>query len=242
MRRFPFAGGLAAAGLTLAALSVQAQEVNLQLNRVIAPTAPASAALPWVNVRAYELDGFEPLKHSVEFQITTNQITLDEDPPGGCCPVPGRGNLGAGEELRSISLTVNPTLLAVPGSSLIVQWTGQPVVIYNNVFPDAGQKPSNIIVSSDPAATDYDITVTFAEGTKVTHSKLLASYFINGVATELNDYDLAYTNSTGYSALAVIQYANGSFGVIGAVPEPGTYAMLGLGILVMGFAVRRQRR
>lgn len=148
MRRFPFAGGLAAAGLTLAALSVQAQEVNLQLNRVIAPTAPASAALPWVNVRAYELDGFEPLKHSVEFQITTNQITLDEDPPGGCCPVPGRGNLGAGEELRSISLTVNPTLLAVPGSSLIVQWTGQPVVIYNNVFPDAGQKPSNIIVSS----------------------------------------------------------------------------------------------
>ncbi len=233
---------LALAGLSLAAFSSHA-EINLELNRVIAPSAPASAALPWVNVRAYELDGFEPLKHSVEFQITTNQSTFDDPPLGGdCCPIPGRGNLGAGEILRSISLTINPSLLSVPGSSLLVQWTGEPVVIYNDVFPDAGQKPSNITVSSNPAATDYDITVTFAEGTNVTHSKLLASYFVNGVATELNDYDLAFTNSTGYSALAVIQYSNGGFGVIGAVPEPGTYAMLGLGLLGVGFAVRRRQR
>lgn len=242
MRLFSFRGGLAAAGLTFAAFSVHAQEVNLQLNRVIAPSAPASAALPWVNVRAFELDGFEPLKNSVEFQITTNQSTLDGGPPGECCPVPGRGNLGTDEILRSISLTVNPSLLSVPGSALIVQWTGEPVVIYNDVFPDSGQKPSSIAVSGNPAATDFDITITFAEATKVTHSKLLASYFVNGVATELNDYDLAFTNATGNSAIAVIQYANGGFGVIGAVPEPGTYAMLGLGILVMGFAVRRQRR
>lgn len=242
MSRLSALAGLAAAGLVLAAFSVQAQEVNLQLNQVVAPAAPASSTLPWVNVRAYELDGYAPLAKSVEFQITTNQVTLDEGAPGGCCPVPGRGNLGVGEILRSVSLTINPSLLSVPGSSLVVQWTGEPVVLTGDIFPDAGQKPSGISVSGNPAATDFDITITFAEAAAVTHSKLLASYFINGAAAELNDYDIAFTNSTGYSAVAVIQYANGGFGVIGAVPEPGTYAMLGLGILVIGFAVRRQQR
>jgi len=154
MNRILAKGALAFVGLTLTAASAVAQEINLGLDQVIASPAPASTALPWVNVRAYELDGFEPLKNTVEFQITTNQTTLDGGDPGGCCPVPGRGNLGAGEELRSISLTVNPALLAVPGAQLIVQWTGDPVVIYNDVFPDAGQKPSNIVVSGNPAATD----------------------------------------------------------------------------------------
>lgn len=245
MNRILAKGALAFVGLTLTAASAVAQEINLGLDRVIASPAPASTALPWVNVRAYELDGFEPLKNTVEFQITTNQTTLDGGDPGGCCPVPGRGNLGAGEELRSISLTVNPALLAVPGAALIVQWTGEPVVIYNDVFPDAGQKPSSIVVSSNPAATDFDITISFAEGTNVTHSKLLASYFVNNVVTELNMEDIAFVNATGYTAMAVIQYGSGGnagFGVIGAVPEPETYAMLGLGMIVLGFAVRRQRR
>ncbi|MBI1397301.1 MAG: PEP-CTERM sorting domain-containing protein [Betaproteobacteria bacterium] len=160
--------------------------------------------------------------------------------------MPGRGNLGAGEELRSVFLSVNPDLFSVPGASLLVQWTGdgppfpigQTDLVAFGPFPDAGQAPARITVSDDPAATDYDITITFNPGT--THSKFLATYLVNGQPVELNDYDLAVVNPTGYSAGAVVLYADGGVGVIGAVPEPQTYAMLGIGLLLLGVAARRR--
>lgn len=224
-------------------------EINLGMDKVIAAQTPAGSA-PWVNVRMFELDGFEPLAHTVEFQVSTVPDTYDDPPlaaPGDCCPMPGRGNLGAGETLQAVFLSVNPELFAVLGASLLVQWTGdvppfpsgQSELVAYGPFPDAGQAPASILVSDDPASTDFDITITFNPGT--THSKFLATYLVDGQAMELNDYDLAVVNPTGYSAAALVSFGNGGVGMVGAVPEPGTWAMLGLGLLGVGFAVRRRQ-
>ena len=43
------------AAILLAALPVHANE-NLALDRVVAPAAPAGSALPWVNVRIFDLE------------------------------------------------------------------------------------------------------------------------------------------------------------------------------------------
>ncbi|MFO1322358.1 MAG: PEP-CTERM sorting domain-containing protein [Burkholderiales bacterium] len=240
---------LTAIGLSALAATPAFAEINLGMDKVIAPQAPAGNK-PWVNIRLLELDGFAPLAHTVEFQVSTVQSTYDDPPlanPGDCCPMPGRGNLGVGEELRSVFMSVNPALFSVPGASLLVQWTGttppfpvgQSDPVAFGPFPDAGQAPARISVSSDPSATDYDITITFNPGT--THSKFLATYLVNGTPMELNDSDLAVVNPTGYSAGAVVLFADGGVGVIGAVPEPGTYAMFALGLAGLGLAARRRR-
>ena len=46
---------------------------------------------------------------------------------------------------------------------------------------------------------------------------------------------------TRYSAMALVEYANGSTGLVGAVPEPTTRATPGLGLATMALMCARWR-
>ncbi|MBL8534866.1 MAG: PEP-CTERM sorting domain-containing protein [Betaproteobacteria bacterium] len=238
---------LAAAGVAAFTTAPAMAEINLGLDRIIAPSAP-SGDKPWVNIRIYDLDflaggAFDALAPTVEFQVSTKQFTFDDPLTGdaSCCVMPGRGNLAGNEELITLNMTVNPSLLAVADSELIVEWAGGAPG-----FPDAGQAPAAISISDDPSVDPYDITISWNVGTNVTHSKFLVTYKVGGVVTDIDAADLAFVNQTGYSAQGVVLYKNNEnlitgAGVIGAVPEPETYAMLGLGLIGIGLATRRRR-
>lgn len=53
------------------------------------------------------------------------------------------------------------------------------------------------------------------------------------MTTDIDAADFMMANPTGYSAMALVEYANGSTGLVGAVPEPTTWATLGLGLAAM---------
>lgn len=234
----------ASAAILLAALPVHANE-NLALDRVVAPTAPAGSALPWVNVRIFDLEflaggPFASLAPTVEMQVSTVQTPFDDPNTGdaSCCVMPGRGNLGAGENLRALFMTVNPALFTVPGAELLVEWAGGAPG-----FPDAGQAPASVVLSPNPAVDPFDLTIRWDPAVAVTHSKFLLTYKVGGVTTDIDAADFMMANPTGYSAMALVEYANGSTGLVGAVPEPTTWATLGLGLaaIVLMRARRRTR-
>lgn len=217
---------------------------NLGLDRVVAPSAPTSSALPWVNVRIFDLESlaggpFAALAPTVEMQVSAVQTPFDDPNTGdaSCCVMPGRGNLGAGENLRALFMTVNASLFAVPGAALTVEWAGGAPG-----FPDSGQAPASIVLSANPAVDPFDLTIRWDPGVVVTHSKFLLTYKVNGVTTDIDAADFMMTNPTGYSAMALVEYANGSTGLVGAVPEPATWATLGLGLAAMALMRARPRR
>jgi hypothetical protein len=213
--------------------------------------------------------GFDGVKNWVELQVTTTgtleppPFDLDElaEPSIDLAGYPqvgqvvGLGSLSAGEYATAIYLNINEA--AVPNfdySLLDILWTGDPG------FPYPGANPTSMVVAPNGFSLGapggaFDVMITFGAGALgpdgAISSKL--AFIYNDGATNI-DLDLFAASSTGgaqaYLGAAQVWGTPGVVGFIGGteavlssvpeVPEPETYAMMALGLMGVGFAVRRQ--
>jgi hypothetical protein len=223
-----------------------------------------------VNIRLFDLSDVPGLvgspadsfKSMVEMQITTTQTS---QPDGSflvgigipsCCGVPGRGNLTGTEFVSQVYLNFNPHLDL---SKLTLAWTGDPAL----GFPLFGVSPVAIQIAengfSTPGDSDFDIKISFATSNTdptqrlspagTSWSKLLFTY--DGGNTDISPNDFYFFsepknpgNALSYLAVAHVQGIEGSegSGLITAVPEPETYAMMAAGLGLLGFQAWRRRK
>lgn len=212
--------------------------------------------------------GFDDFRNTVEVNITvtaefepTNLTLADLDAAGlkaysqttlvGGVAVPnltsvqGLGDLPAGTAARSVNLSINEA--AIPGfdySKLKLQWTG----VFP--FPVSGVQPDSIQIGQDIANTTYgffDVAIGLVLDNGLKSSKLLFSYDDPTVDLGL---DLFGANAAGHVAMVYVQDGGPGFaltaasyvpGSIAPVPEPSTYATLGLGLAGLALALRRRR-
>lgn len=210
---------------------------------------------------------FHGVRNWVELQVTTTP-TL-EPPPFNAAQlagfrlsgypqvgqVQGLGSLSSGEYATAIYLNINESAVANFDYALLnILWTG------DAGFPYPGANPSSMVVSPNGFSLGgpggaYDVMITFgpeALGPNGAISSKLA-FTYDGGDTNI-DIDLFAASSSGgsgaYIAAAQVWGTPGVVGFIGGteavlssvpeVPEPETYAMMALGLLGVGFAVRRQ--
>jgi hypothetical protein len=211
--------------------------------------------------------GFNGVRNWVELQVTTTG-TL-EPPPFTAAQVAGfglsgypqvgqvvgLGSLSAGEYATAIYLNIHESAVANFDYNLLdILWTG------NAGFPYPGANPTSMVVAPNGFSLGgpggaYDVMITFGQGALgpdgAISSKLAFTY--DGGNTNI-DIDLFAAVSSGgtqsYIAAAQVWGTPSVVGFIGGteavltsvpeVPEPETYAMLALGLLGVGFAVRRQ--
>ncbi len=211
--------------------------------------------------------GFDGVKNWVELQVTTTG-TL-EPPPFSAAQlagfglsgypqvgqVVGLGSLGAGEYTTAIYLNINED--AVPNfdySLLDILWTG------NAGFPYPGANPTSMVVSPNGFSLGapggaFDVMITFGAGALgpdgAISSKLAFTYNDGNTNIDINLFEAASSGGAmPYLAAAQVWGTPGVVGFIGGteaaltsvpeVPEPETYALMALGLLGVGFAVRRQ--
>lgn len=209
--------------------------------------------------------GFAAFRNTVELQITTtgerdpvsgspftaqqlNDFGLSAYPDLGA--VQGSGNLADGQYVNQVYLNFNP---ALDLTRLQLAWSGAP----GFGFPVPGAAPVSFQTSEDGFsvgnAGKFDILISFAAGALGPSgdfgSKLVFHYdgpVGNDANIDPSDFNFASVGAAsgqGYTALGTVWGTSpGGITAIAAVPEPGTYAMLGLGVLLLGIAVRRQRR
>lgn len=265
------AASLLAAGLLTAAGHAAAiDEINFGLDTVAGGDTPANAGKPWVNAKFIDLGflgapgvipGFAAFKNTVELQITT---TNGRDPASGPAFTPdqlagfglsaypdlgvvnGGGNLAAGEYVSTLYLNFNSNLDV---SKLSLTWGGAP----GFGFPAPGVEPISFVTSADGfdfgAVGKFDMAISFAAGALGPDggfsSKLVFHY--NGAPgsdenLDLGDFDQGAPGS-GFKAMALLggTSPDGFSGVV-AVPEPSTYAMLGVGLAALCVVARRKAR
>lgn len=242
---------------------------DVGLGTVLAGDNPGNASGPWVNLRFIDLgfvagSGFNGVKNWMELQITTTPTyqptTLS---PGdivgaGLAPYPnvgevvGKGNLASGEFVKTVYLNLDPS--AMPGfdfSKLTLIWTGAPVG-----FPVAGANIAGYTIAENGFGDGYDVRINYADGALgpggAISSKLAFVYDGGAGNLDLDLFD-AQSVTFGITGAAVVRGTAGDLGAsslagntfvrgeIAPVPEPGTYAMLGVGLLGLGLAVRRRR-
>ncbi|MCW5626941.1 MAG: PEP-CTERM sorting domain-containing protein [Burkholderiales bacterium] len=247
---------LVVAGALAVQTPASAEVVDLGLGTRIAGDTPAGAA-PWVNLSLLDLgfvagSGFDGVKNTVELQISvtpTLQPTpfTAEDLEGfGLSAYPttgqviGKGDLTGDEYVSAIYMNVSS---ALDLSKLELAWTGP------MGFPIAGVAPASIAISqngfSAGSAGLYDILISFDPGalsaSSQISSKLLFTY--DGGATDIDPSDFVVGGS--FYAVATVWDTTGPAGVsfIGApVPEPETWAMLGVGLAALALAKGRRRK
>jgi len=216
--------------------------------------------------------GFAAFKNTVELQITTTQgrdpasgpaFPPPDDPASfglGAYPdlgvVNGSGNLAAGYSVGSIYFNFNP---AKDLSKLQLTWGGAP----GFGFPASGIAPNSFAKNANgynPSAGGglFDFGISFPVGTLgpsgTFNSKLVFHY--NGAPgsdENLDPSDFAFNSEgastgDGNAAFAVLFFGpsgNATYVstiIAGPVPEPGSYAMLGVGLAALGFVARRKAK
>jgi hypothetical protein len=257
---------LAAVALATAALlpAAQAQVVDVGLNIQWAGDSPASSGSPWVNARFIDLGftagtGFDGVKNWVELQITTTPtyvppaLTPAQIAAAGF-PLPqyqnltevvGLGNLTGGEYLNTIWFNFNPALDITK------------LEVLNPGFPNAGAGITAATIGTDihPVGDSglYDISISFAGANRLgpaftEYTKLVFRY--DGGNTNIDPSDFLFFSTPqdddviGPYLTTASVFRTGPTGVsyIAGVPEPSTYALMALGLLGVGFALRRKAR
>lgn len=209
--------------------------------------------------------GFAAFQNTVELQITTtgerepatgSPFTAQQLADFGLSAYPdlgavqGSGNLAAGQYVNQIYLNFNP---ALDLAKLQLGWSGAPGFGFSvpGAAPVSFETSENGFSVGD--AGKFDILISFAAGALGPSGEFgskLVFHYDGPVGSDANidpsDFNFASVDAAsgqGYTALGTVWGTTpGGITAIAAVPEPGTYAMLGLGILLLGFAVRRQQR
>ena len=258
-RRHLTAVALAAALAVSTYATAAVTDTSMPLNVSWNGAKPTPDDRTWVNALFRDFSGagalgtFEWIRNTVELQITTDSLLH-----GSQAPVQGFGNLVGQEDVKSLWLNFNPSKDI---SKLAIYWTGAPMSpgpSGSDTFPDAGLKPSDMLAGPqnfDKAGADgnFDIRIDWDSGgiklgpadSANSFSKLLLVYD-NG-ASNLDASDFFFSSSSGngspfgpFQSVAHIRNIGNDSGWIAAVPEPSTYAMLGVGLL--GLLVASLRR
>jgi len=201
--------GIIAIALSCSAL--RAAEADIPLSAAIGGGAPAGKA-PWVNLLlrdfsdAGDMGSYEWIRNTVELQVTTGSEKYD---PGPCCPVQGKGNLGANQRVKAVYLNIASRL---DPSKLRVYWAGEamtPGPEGSNVFAASGARPSRIQVNKgafrSSGAGTYDAYIEWQGsatlGPETPYVKLLLVY--DGAKTDISPDDFAVSNGTARAAATV---------------------------------------
>jgi|GEM_PF-2770239 hypothetical protein len=232
------------------AVALAQQEQNLTLNVAAEGSATGSVNVLFRDFStASGLGDYAWIQNTIEVQVTTNGITYNDPPPADCCPVVGKGSLAAGQSLQSLMLNFNPNLDI---NKLKLYWTGDPmppgVPTNAATFPTAGTKPSDIAIAPNGFYAGggqlFDIFMNW--NGPMTFSKLLLVYDDAKTDIGFNDFFVTsatapYSTAAGFGSLLAAGALIGPSGTIVAVPEPSMFAMLGLGLMALGFAARRRK-
>lgn len=266
-RNFAFA--LSAVSLAVAAVAApvaHAQVVDVGLDVSWAGNAPSATSTPWVNARFLDLGftagtDFDGVRNWVELQITTTQTyvppgltpqqILDAGftipPYGNLTEVVGLGNLTGQEFVNTMWFNFNPSLDL------------SKLQVINPGFPNAGAGITGVQMGEDALPVGdgglYDIAISFAGANRLgpaytSFTKLTFIYDNGNTNIDPSDFLFFATPQDAmgvgpYSVVAEVFRAGGPTGVgyIGSVvPEPSTYALVALGLLGIGFALRRRAK